>query len=432
MKKCTSVIFVILLISCILASCDSKSSSAIDNENDSTYNQNLGLYSDILSIMKYYYLWNDSLRSTNAAKCATPQDYLDSIIYNKRDKWSFIMTTAEYKAYFEEGDFFGHGFSYSLDKSDNIRIAFAYKNSGLYQAGVRRGWIIKQINGTSVTTSNISTLLGSSTEAVTNTFLFQKPNGEDTTIVDTKKTITINAVLYRDTIHIGDKIVGHLVFQTFIDPAIPDLLEAFKYFKDNNVNDLIVDLRYNGGGSMYITSKMANCIAGNFANGKELVEASYNKYLNSKYKWNTLIQKNDTSLSNISRIFFIATQETASASEVIINGLKPYIPVYIIGDRTHGKPVGMNVLEMSNYSYVLVPIMFKLKNANDDGDYYDGLTADVDEYDDITHDFGDKNEACLKQALYYIENGSFIPTTKRSAFHFNKHHTGFHAVTNAY
>jgi C-terminal processing protease CtpA/Prc len=433
MKQKNFILCIICIAILILPKCKSESSSVVDNGNDTTtVNPNLGLYSSIRSIMKDYYLWYDSLNTVTASDYSTVQDYLTAISYTKRDKWSFIITKAEYESYFVEGNFFGHGVSYSLDKENNIRIAFLYSESGLYQAGVRRGWIVKSINGTAVSASNMSSLLGSNSEAITNSFTFQKPDGSETTITDTKKTLSVNAVLLRDTIHVGNKIVGHIVFQTFIDPAIPEMLEAFKYFKDNNVSELIVDLRYNGGGSMYITGKMANCIAGNFADGKELVEAAYNDKLNEKYGWKTYIEKNDTSLNNIQRIFFITTQETASASEVIINGIRPYIPTYIIGDRTHGKPVGMNVLKLSKYPYVIAPIMFKLKNSAGYGDYFDGLAADVDEWDDITHDFNDKNEACLKQALTYIKTGAFLPVTKRNVFHYNKHNTGFQAVTNAY
>jgi hypothetical protein len=114
---------------------------------------------------------------------------------------------------------------------------------------------------------------------------------------------------------------------------------------------------------------------------------------------------------NMSRLTVITTRETASASEVIINGLSPYLNVVTLGDTTNGKPTGMNVWTFSN-KYVFAPVTFKLVNKVNFGDFYDGFYPAKYVSDDITHDFGDRNEYCLKEAIRYIETGSF--STKSS------------------
>jgi len=110
-------------------------------------------------------------------------------------------------------------------------------------------------------------------------------------------------------------------------------------------------------------------------------------------------------LLNINKLVVIATSGTASASEAVINGLKPFMDVKIVGGDTHGKPVGMYSFEHGNYKFV--PICFKLTNSEGYGDYFGGLPADAYRTDDLSKDWGNPNEASLKEALYYIENGFF-------------------------
>ncbi len=132
----------------------------------------------------------------------------------------------------------------------------------LYSLGVRRGWIVKKLNDTDLAPIFIANdataynqLIGPSTASVTNTFLFQTPAGKDTTIVSTKAAFTLNTVILADTLHLKSGITGHLVFDQFIPPSKQELQTAFAYFSQNNIKDLIVDLRYNGGGDLKCTGK---------------------------------------------------------------------------------------------------------------------------------------------------------------------------------
>ena len=110
----------------------------------------------------------------------------------------------------------------------------------------------------------------------------------------------------------------------------------------------------------------------------------------------------------IPKLYFITTGSTASASEALINGLKPYKKVYTIGKKTYGKPVGMHRFNDNKDYYAFVPVCFRIANADEVADYYDGIEVNVKETDDITKKFGDPEEASLKQALHHIETGSFI------------------------
>ncbi len=389
-----------------------------------------GLDSTIYSIMKDWYLWYDHVPVVNTKAFSTPEALLDTLIYKPIDRWSFIITQKEYEDYFVQGTMYGHGFSFKLDAENHFRIAFVFQNSDLYKFGVRRSWIIEKINGTVPDTSNIFDLLGPNEAGIQNTFLFKKPDSTEITGTFTKKEVTENMVLYRDTLHVENKIVGYIVFEAFLADAETELNEAFDYFIQNGVTELVLDLRYNGGGELNIAQYLASMIGGDVANNMPFAILTYNsKHLNSNMTYNITV--NSRTL-NLNRLFTITTGGTASASEAVINGLRPFMNVYMIGSQTDGKPTGMNVFQLNNYNYVLAPVTFKLTNKNNYGDYFDGLPVDKQEIDDIYHDFGDRNEACLNQALYYIKNGSFSASAKAYYIPFNHRRQGWRTVIEAY
>jgi hypothetical protein len=109
---------------------------------------------------------------------------------------------------------------------------------------------------------------------------------------------------------------------------------------------------------------------------------------------------------SLPRIVVITTRLTASASEAVMNGLDPHLNIISVGDTTNGKPVGMNGWTCGN-KYFFWPITFKLVNSSNEGDYFDGIAPNKIATDDITHDFIDRNEECLKEAILYLETGSF-------------------------
>ena len=119
---------------------------------------------------------------------------------------------------------------------------------------------------------------------------------------------------------------------------------------------------------------------------------------------------------SLGRIFFIGTENTASASELIINGVEPFIGSVLAGTTTHGKPVGMYAIPISDY--VTLPVCFKYTNKNHEGDFYNGIQPALPADDDITRDFGDPEETSLKTILDYIETGSgTLKSTNYTGFH---------------
>jgi carboxyl-terminal processing protease len=360
-------------------------------------------------LMNNWYYWYKMIPAVNPVDFKDPYEMLDTMRYKTLDRWSFV---ADYDAFVSEmqGTFVGHGFRIGIDDSGNARIAMIYSNSPLYSVGVRRGWIVKKINDKDIAPILISgdakaykDLIGPGTAGISNTFIFIKPDGSQVSITSVKASFTINSVLLYDTLHLSSGITGQLVFESFIEPSPQELATAFAYFKQNNVVDLILDLRYNPGGILDVAAKLASYIGGSSLNGTTLVKREYNDLLTSKN--DSILFKSITSQLNLKHLIVINTRVTASASEIVISGLKPHMDVICLGDTTEGKLAGMDVWSYKN-TYIFAPVTFILSNSADERDIFTGIPPLKYVRDDITHDFNDRRELCLKEAIHYLETGS--------------------------
>jgi C-terminal processing protease CtpA/Prc len=406
MKK----LFIILLLATMVFSSCKK-----DVLPETTYTIAEQARDGLYDLMKEWYFWYKDLPVVTLKDFKDPYELMDTLRYKPLDRWSFV---ADYDSFVAsmQGIFVGHGIRIGVDAQGKARIVTIYKNSPLYAnglinpRGVRRGWIIKTLNGTdpapiisSRNTTAYNDLIGPAIAGRINTFVFQTPRGNDTTVITTKESFQVNSVMLYDTLTINKVKTGHLVFDEFIEPSTQELEIAFKFFKEQNVKDLILDLRYNSGGILDVATDLASYIAGTTKFSTPFVTSSYNDQKASEET--TTNFKSILYPLNLTRLVVITTRETASASEVIINGLKPHLTVTNIGDTTNGKPTGMKVWQY-NYKYIFAPITFKLVNSAGQGDFFEGFAPAKYVTDDITHDFSDKNELCFKEAIYYLENGS--------------------------
>ena len=164
-------------------------------------------------------------------------------------------------------------------------------------------------------------------------------------------------------------------------------------------------MRYNGGGLVKIAEHLVDLILGSRVTKQEIIKIVYNdkhKDQNYSYEGNVL----ENSLEGVRQIAVIVTSGTASASEMVINSLKPFADVALFGKTTYGKPVGMNSKDICDQT--IVPITFKYTNSEDYGDFFLGMDPDCNSEDDFKHDFGDVDEDGVKSALYYFENGKCL------------------------
>ncbi|WP_101263104.1 S41 family peptidase [Labilibaculum filiforme] len=402
----------LILISTFM-SCSDDSGILPRSGNDNT------AYEIIDKTMQEWYLWNDNLPTISSANYSSANDYFEDLLASN-DRWSYIANLDDLLAYFENGTYTGYGLSFKFDSNNDLRVKLIFNDSPLFSSGITRGWKLVKINQLDISSLSEEQIL-SELDKSTGTFLFENNAGEQKEITATQKELDQNTVLKREVIPYEGIQVAYLAFDSFLGKSEDELNEAFTYFKEQNATELVLDLRYNGGGSTYISNQLASLITGNAYAGDIYSKVSHNKSKTGEDF--TEAFENQGAAFGFDRVFVITTSNTASASEMVINGLKPYMgkdKVILIGSKTHGKPVGMYVFEEKALNLAIVPISFSITNALGEGDYFDGIPVDFELADDLSHDFGDIDESNFKAALDYIVNDNFPVVTASKALSTNE------------
>lgn len=350
----------------------------------------------LVEVMEEYYLWYDKMPAANYKLYPSPVELLDALIYKDLDRWSYISTKQEVDAYYNEAEYVGYGIGMGFDQQNNLWITFVFEDSPLAAFGADRGWRIGKINNTVVTPSNANSLLALPSA----TFSLIDPDNVEVIANVSKRAVVMNTVLMDSVYDTSVGKVGYFVLKGFVGPTIDELDDIFDDFLTEGVSELIVDLRYNGGGSVQTAVHLANLIVGAKANSELLGRYVHNDKQVERDEDIIITQKPNS--IDLSRVVFITTGNSASASELLVNGLFPHMDVTLVGQDTYGKPVGMYIFTSESFDWAFVPICFKIVNANNEGDYYDGIPVDILASDGVSFPFGDINEASLAAALASI------------------------------
>lgn len=357
------------------------------------------------------YLWYSSMPVVDLSTIGSPGEYISKVRYSK-DKWSFTMPYTEMVDLMQNGETTGWGAGFGFDEQDVLRILYVYDNSAMGKAGVKRGWQIKALNGKTVASmsdSEVNAALNNSS----NTYVFIKNDGTETTTAVTKGAIVINSVQYSAIYPKSGKKIGYLVFSDFLGSSVKELNVAFDNFASQGITDMILDLRYNGGGTLDCADTLVALLAGKPHKGKIYNTLEYNNK-HVRWNYNSIIGEKPNSVQ-LDKLVVLTTSSTASASELLIAGLKPYLNMKLIGSKTHGKPVGMNIEGDTKLNLAVAPISFRNKNSQGYTDYFDGIPVDFAIKDNVTQDWGVLSDASLTAALNYISMGSIGIVTKKSA-----------------
>jgi C-terminal processing protease CtpA/Prc len=383
----------------------------------------------ILENMQVYYFWNDHIPSkTN--KNLEPDKYFESLLYPE-DRFSWIQENYTDLLNLLSGIEMEAGYNYTLmrvnqNSQDIVGIINYIKpNSPASKTDLKRGDLFRGINGTNLTINNYINLL----DALSSPHILGIVDQELNPVKNIELSVTKyaeNPVLLDTVYNIAGKKIGYLVYNFFAEDDgdktsiyAKELNAIFGKLKTTGIDELILDFRYNGGGALLTCSEFASMISNR--NGNEIFGfIQYNKLLsayfleqegedyNKIYFADKIENVPINKLQGLDRLYVITSRGTASASEVLINGLKAYMEVILIGDVTYGKNVGSITIyeedpqKQKTNKWGMQPIVIKLANSKGFSDYGNGFIPDVEESEYAYYPLlplGNTDETMLHAAL---------------------------------
>jgi len=389
----------------------------------------------VLDSMRIYYYWNDKIPA-NPDKTLPTRDFFESLLnkYNATtnkdgDRFSWIAESAVDLSASLGGQSKKTGFDFRLayrpgSRTDIIgSVIYVLPGSPADKAGIRRGDIFYKVNGSRLVLSNYESVLFGQGDTKTYTFATVGSSG----LVDSEITKSVTAIVFQEdpvlfdsTYTAGSKKIGYLVYNQFIpgvynettritDNTFDNKVDAvFGKFKARGVNELVLDLRYNPGGSISSAINMASLISPNANPSTYFAKYQFNKILMAGYQGQSdrkFISKANNIGGSLQRVFVLTGSGTASASELIINGLKPFMNVVVIGDTTVGKNVGSRTIydPTNRIQWGMQPIIVKIFNSKGESDYTAGFAPNVVRFEPLNPlPFGDTRETLLNEAMYQI------------------------------
>jgi carboxyl-terminal processing protease len=398
--------------------------------------------------MEDYYLWNDEIPNKPDTSLA-PDAFFESLLSDE-DRFSWIQPNFIELLNSLQGVSKEAGYDIKLYRvspgSENLIAQVMYIKEGSLidtdNVDLMRGDVITKVNGQALTLSNYQTVLGQIEE--NHTITYERFNRE-TEVWDDKGTISLTTAEFAENpnfmskvITIGDNKIGYYVYNFFATGATANsntynnaMDQIFASFKTQGVTDLVVDLRYNSGGAEAATINLASLIGNDVGSDKVFTRREYNPQLQAalqeEYGSSFFIRKFTDKTQNIgtlnnNRVYILTSFRTASASELLINGLKPFMDVYLIGDVTVGKNVGsISIYEDDDprNTWGMQPIVAKSYNSLDQSDYSDGFQPDFEDLDNDLelYPLGDENETLLSIAIDRITGSAARKSiTERKSF----------------
>ena len=442
MKNLKKTFYLLALLSLLIISFSCKKDDPVPQDPTIAANQKINSW--ILDSMQIYYLWNNQMPA-KIDKSLNPNDYFYSLLY-KDDRFSWIQENFTDLLDMLSGVGMEAGYDYWLGRKDSTTnllgiITYIKPNSPASQTGLKRGDYFNTINGTKITTNNYSDLLSGLSSPHTLGIVDFDLNPIKTVSLSVTKYAE-DPVLLDTVYYMGGKKIGYLVYNFFAEDNgdntnayAKELNTIFGQFKTTGINELILDLRYNGGGAITTCTELSSMISNRGKNDifgliqyNSLLDQEFKKYdanYNKTY-FADYIGKNIpiNKLTNLNRLFVITSYRTASASEDLINGLKAYMNVVLVGDTTYGKNVGSitiyeeDPVKQRTNKWGMQPIVVKFANAKNFSDFGNGFAPDV-EISEFQHvplePFGDTNESVLSAALAQMGVVASAPASLRAS-----------------
>ena len=381
----------------------------------------------VLDTAREWYLFRELLPAgIDDSQYATAEELLDALTADARAEgkdrfFSYVTTRQADDAILQEGQFVGFGFRSHIE-GGRLWLTDVFEDSPAATGGLSRGTEITHVDSGDgfvpmatllAEDPNLQETLGPATAGIERGMRFVPPGGPQTEAVFTKAVVTILPVPAGSARVIALPAnpavpVGYIALRTFTTTAEAPLREAYADFRAQGIEYFIVDLRYNGGGLVRIAELIGD-LNGGAQGGSDVF---LHTLFNSAKSGQNSVRRFDPQPESVApvRIAFITTGLTASASEIVINSLAPWTEVAIVGDDTLGKPVGQSGFDISGCDLRLRLISFRFTNAQDVGDYYEGLAGTLPfacrADDDLMQEPGDAAEASTAEALTWLGAGA--------------------------
>lgn len=391
----------------------------------------------LVDSMRYWYYWNTAIPSDQQLNFdGHPEVFFESLLNRPVDRFSWIQNIQELEdelAGIIKTSGLGYGF-FGIDKGNEIiaglAVRYVLEGSPADMAGIERGDLFIELNGGEMTVDdegyveNIGPLLSGDPFSLTKAEL-----DENGSIVNTGETVELipvagfrESAIHLDTVlttENGTK-VGYLFYNRFLAEQAQELVDAFVKFKEAGVQELIIDERYNGGGSVSIAGLLSALIHRNFDINSPFIQMDYNSNIeDEEYTYADLfgVENNDlvqTLNLGLGRVFILATSSSASASELLINNLRPFMGngnVIHIGSATVGKDEASITIQNTDPrfedSWGIQPIILKYQNKNGEGGFVNGLTPQYAamEQSVALKPMGSKEDPLIGMALGIIDPG---------------------------
>lgn len=382
-----------------------------------------------------WYLFPDLLATgIDPAAYGSVDGYVDALVAPARaagrDRYfTYVTSIADENAYYEEGETAGLGLRLGYDTAARrVYVIEAFEGAPALAAGMDRGTEILGVGASAGAIQPTATLiatggaeafvaaLGADTAGVTRVFQIRDPGAGVRIVTVTKAAFDLTPVSSRygaKVIEDGGRRVGYINLRTFIETAEPALRDAFARFRAEGVREVIVDLRYNGGGLVSIAELMGDLMGADRTTGEVFSYTNFRAEKSAENETRTF-DPQPQSIAPL-RVAFIGTGGTASASELVINAFVPYLGnrAGLIGTNTYGKPVGQIALDREACDDRLRVVAFAVLNADRQGGYYNGLAttmrATCRAEDDVSRPLGDPGEASTRQALDFLAGRACTP-----------------------
>ena len=433
-KKTRFNILLILIVTVISCSKDITTEDRELNQNLDTDDLEVNLEGElqvsdfVWKGLNEFYYWQEEVSELSDEKLNDEKEYAEYIKNNSNpkiffeslkhpdDRFSWIQDDYVELENTLQGVFATNGVEFGLlyacENCNEVVgfVKYILEGSNADGKNIKRGDFFNGVNGTTLNDSNyISLLFGDDLNYTLNMATIENgtviSNGVNVELTK-EENFKSNPIQVNKTFDIADgQQVGYLMYNQFVADKSDDLNDIFGLFNNKNINDLIIDLRYNGGGSVKNCVELASMITGQFKS-EVFAEEQWNKkllsYLEKRFGSESLINRFVDTLSNgsqinslnLDRVYMITSSESASASELLINGLSSYIDVIQIGERTVGKNVGSITVydyvdneqtKNPDHTYAMQPIVLKMANSDGYADYSDGLEPTRYIEEDITN-----------------------------------------------